>query len=303
MMIRYQIHNWHQYYETAETRKLKNLLWVPTPNKHDGVGFRRIARHPRAVEIFCAWNLILQIASKCQARGVLEDDNGPLTATDCGDKTGFPDEIFEVAFEVLSDPKIRWIDKIPVEDGKQEILPKSPEKTHISAGKTGFSPAVPGENGISSGLNRREGKEGKEGNKRLKQPPATPPAEKIPSAQKPAQPVFLKSGQPQKDKPPAFVLHGQPISGAFWQKMVNYCGNAFDAGKVFWRAWVRSPNNIIAYIQAGLSPPDRYAFLPLAEESDNPEAVRDWIETNILKYRDQPHQIGEILKTAFTGAA
>lgn len=99
-------------FEIAQSRKYKRLGWVAIPNRHDGKGFRRIARQPKATDIFTAWILILQVASKQDTRGLLVDGDGPLAAEDLADKTGYPEEIFEKAFKVLSEPKIGWLEKV-----------------------------------------------------------------------------------------------------------------------------------------------------------------------------------------------
>lgn len=70
-MKAYRIANWNDHYETAESRRIKALLWVATPNRHDSVGFCLLLRHPNGMAHYGAWNLILQVASKCSTRGLL----------------------------------------------------------------------------------------------------------------------------------------------------------------------------------------------------------------------------------------
>ena len=107
--ICYAVKDWDKHFENSESRKIKSLTWVPVKNKHDGKGYRRVAAHPKSAQVFCAWNLIVQVASKMPARGVLRDDDGPLTASDLSAKTGFPEHIFEEAFKALSDNKVGWL--------------------------------------------------------------------------------------------------------------------------------------------------------------------------------------------------
>jgi hypothetical protein len=64
-------------------------------------------------EIFTAWVLILQIASKMPTRGVLADEDGPLTAEDFSYMTGFDEKIFSKALIALSNPKIGWLGEYP----------------------------------------------------------------------------------------------------------------------------------------------------------------------------------------------
>ena len=116
----YRIKNWDMYYEKAQGRRCKKASWVAIPNKHDGKGFRRVAKHKRNVELFTAWILIIEVASKMPERGLLVDDDGPLDAEDLADKTGFPAEIFHLAFTVLTEPKIGWIERV----AGNEIVPE-----------------------------------------------------------------------------------------------------------------------------------------------------------------------------------
>lgn len=105
----WSVKDWDSHFENSESRKVKHPRWVPIPNRHDGKGYRRLLKHPRHVEIFCAWCLILQVASRMPVRGVLADEDGDLSPDDLADKTGFEPEIFDLALKVLSDNKIGWI--------------------------------------------------------------------------------------------------------------------------------------------------------------------------------------------------
>jgi hypothetical protein len=105
----YAVPDWHKHFENAESRKYKSLTWVPMKNKHDGKGYRRVSRNPKSIQVFCAWCLIVQVASKMPVRGILHDDDGPLTASDLSDKTDFPASIFELAFKVLVEEHIGWL--------------------------------------------------------------------------------------------------------------------------------------------------------------------------------------------------
>lgn len=122
MELCYAIKDWDKHFENSESRKVKSLTWVPVKNKHDGKGYRRVVAHPKSVQVFCAWNLIVQVASRTPRRGVLRDEDGPLTTSDLAFKTGFPESIFEVAFQVLTEPKIGWLVRSPSDD-----IPEAPE--------------------------------------------------------------------------------------------------------------------------------------------------------------------------------
>jgi len=109
----YSIRNWADHYEIAQSRRENsNLKWVAVPNKHDGKSYKRLFKlFPKiAVEMYGAWQLIVQVASKCKTRGVLADEDGPLTAKDLSDKTCAPEKTFAKAFQVFSHPEIKWLD-------------------------------------------------------------------------------------------------------------------------------------------------------------------------------------------------
>jgi hypothetical protein len=112
----YRIKDWDRHFEVAQSRaavkRLKSPRWIALPVKHDGKGLRRIAAHPRGAEIFAAWVLIVQVAAKMQVRGLLVDDSEPLDAEDMHFKTGFPVQIFEIAFDFLSHKKVAWLEVV-----------------------------------------------------------------------------------------------------------------------------------------------------------------------------------------------
>lgn len=121
----YSITDWQKRYETHESRKLKRMAWVPVPNAHDGLSFRRLIAMKNGAEIFGAWCLILQVASKMEVRGVLENSTGPLDATDLAAMTGASEKLFETALSVLSSSKIGWISRSAGTPGNETgIIPE-----------------------------------------------------------------------------------------------------------------------------------------------------------------------------------
>ncbi len=108
----YAVRNWDNLFEVAQSRRnRKSHSWVAMPNKHDGKTFRRLMDRADAVEVYGAWCLIVQVASKCPTRGVLADADGPLTADDLSLKTGGKAKIFEKSLEVLSSKDIGWLSR------------------------------------------------------------------------------------------------------------------------------------------------------------------------------------------------
>jgi len=108
----YRIKDWSANFEKAQSRKCKKTYWVALSNRHDGKSYRRIMAHPRQAEVFAAWVLMVQIASRCEPRGLLIDDNEGLDADDMAFSTGLNKESFELALEVLCQKKIGWLERI-----------------------------------------------------------------------------------------------------------------------------------------------------------------------------------------------
>lgn len=109
-MKSYRIRNWENLFENNRSRTVKDLSWVAIPNRHDGENFSAIMLHPKGAEIFAAWVLILQVASRCQPRGSLLRDGGkPHTPKTLSIKTRAPEEWFVIALEFLAN-ETDWIE-------------------------------------------------------------------------------------------------------------------------------------------------------------------------------------------------
>jgi hypothetical protein len=107
----YAIKDWDKRYENHETRKLKRKLeYVLVPNQHDGRSFRRLISHPDGTALLGVWLLLLEIASKMPKRGILADENGPLSVEDMSLMTGAGKETFIRGLEALASKKVGWIE-------------------------------------------------------------------------------------------------------------------------------------------------------------------------------------------------
>lgn len=117
-MTIYHIARWNEIYENNRSRTVKDLDWVPIPNKHDGEQYSRLMRRKDAAQIFAAWILILEVASRCHPRGTLLRSGGtPHDPESLSIKTRAPEAWFEMALPVLAE--IGWLD---VEKHEQSTL-------------------------------------------------------------------------------------------------------------------------------------------------------------------------------------
>ncbi len=92
----YRIANWDELFENNRSRELKNLDWVPIPNKQDGDGYTELLDHKNGAAHLGAWTALLQLASKCETRGKLMRNTGePHCAASISRRTRIPKEILE----------------------------------------------------------------------------------------------------------------------------------------------------------------------------------------------------------------
>ena len=99
-----RVKDWDKHFEIAQSRKHpdRKHSWVAVPNKHDGETYALLWQQENAAEIFAAWILILQVASKSHPRGTLvRADGSPLDAGALALKTRAPKHIFDRAMPFL----------------------------------------------------------------------------------------------------------------------------------------------------------------------------------------------------------
>lgn len=117
----YSINRWDELFENNRSRGLSSLKWVVIPNKHDGETYSSLITHTNGAQMFAAWVLLVQVASKCPKRGVLmRQDGSPLTASALSIKTRAPIEWFQTTLEWLEQNsdwiKVEVVNDVPVRD-------------------------------------------------------------------------------------------------------------------------------------------------------------------------------------------
>lgn len=108
-----RIRDWEKHFENNRTRDMKNMSWIPVPNKHDGDGYTILVDHKNGAAHLGAWMVILQVASKCDPRGTLLRGNGrPHNAGSISRVTRIPEQIIEEAVNRLCGDEIGWLEII-----------------------------------------------------------------------------------------------------------------------------------------------------------------------------------------------
>jgi len=100
--------DWNEHFEKSQTRKIAKHSWVAVPNKHDGLGLKKMLREENGLEIFAIWIFLIQIASKCETRGILADEKGRgYSIDDIALKVGCKTQTVECAIPFLV--SINWV--------------------------------------------------------------------------------------------------------------------------------------------------------------------------------------------------
>ena len=119
-----KVAQWGETYENSDTRKRKTLFWVLVPNRHDTRGFCKLMRREDGLEVFGAWNILLQLASRCSVRGELAGSNGEAySAEDVANMTRTDPDKITNAIDVLTE--IGWLHSDDLPPHSDDLPPHS----------------------------------------------------------------------------------------------------------------------------------------------------------------------------------
>jgi hypothetical protein len=113
--LAYRVRHWgNGMFELKATngRRGSAMPWVAVPTKHDGKGFLRLMNRDHTGAAYGCWVLLLAVAAKCPVRGILADDDGPLTIDDIAIKTRTAAESMRTAIDALMSPEVGWIEQV-----------------------------------------------------------------------------------------------------------------------------------------------------------------------------------------------
>lgn len=141
-----RIVNWDKHFENNRTREMREMAWVPVPNKQDGDGYTELIDHHEGPAHYGAWIALLHVASKCQPRGTLLRDAplGPHTMISLARMTRFPTAVLEAAVARLK--AIGWVEAISLETKESQDGAEKPQEGAPSRARRRASvpfPSVP----------------------------------------------------------------------------------------------------------------------------------------------------------------
>lgn len=115
-----RVRDWDAIYENNRSRGYKRLNWVPIPNRMDGDGYTELVDHPGGAAHLGVWVAMVQVASRCEPRGVLMRDGGrPHDAASLARVTRLPAGIFDEAIPRLLG-SIGWLESVSVDEIQQD---------------------------------------------------------------------------------------------------------------------------------------------------------------------------------------
>ena len=133
-MMFYRVRDWSAF-EVNRTREMKVMQWIAMPIKLDGNGYSAIMDLDDGGMIFGFWNAILQVAGRCEERGVLKSSSGKaLDYKSLARMTRFKKDDVKRALDVLSgavEDDIDWLE-IVLEEGEGAEIP------HEGAGRVRY---------------------------------------------------------------------------------------------------------------------------------------------------------------------
>ena len=103
------IKDWDTAFECAASRKLAKVTYLQLRCKVDGLAYRRLMRRTGGLEAYGVFMALVQVAAKCDVRGVLARDGKPLSMIDLEDLTSIPKDAIEKAIEILTLADIGWL--------------------------------------------------------------------------------------------------------------------------------------------------------------------------------------------------
>lgn len=116
----YRISGWSEQFENNRSRTVKDLAWVAIPNRHDGENYTAVITSKDGAEIFSAWVLMVQVASRCQPRGtLLRGNRTPHDSASLAIKTRAPKSWFDKALKFLIE-NTDWLEIEELAEGCQE---------------------------------------------------------------------------------------------------------------------------------------------------------------------------------------
>ena len=138
--LAYAIKRWSSRFENAQSRRTKDLNHSLTPHELNSTHLETLMSKEGGPVALAVWHILIQLATRCPQRGLLVDEDGPLTDKTIAKACHLPEEEVSKALSLLMSESIGWLDIV---ECPQQILvtgsmrsgrkgrPKMPEVLHV----------------------------------------------------------------------------------------------------------------------------------------------------------------------------
>ncbi len=138
--LAYAIKRWSSRFENAQSRRTKDLNHSLTPHELNSTHLEHLMSKEGGPTALAVWHILIQLATRCPQRGLLVDEDGPLTDKTIAKACHLTEAQVSKALSLLMSESIDWLDIVGC---PQQILvtgsmrsgrkgrPKMPEVLHV----------------------------------------------------------------------------------------------------------------------------------------------------------------------------
>ena len=108
--VAYAIKRWSSRFENAQSRRTKDLNHSLTPHELNSTHLEHLMGQEGGVIALAVWHILIQLATRCPQRGLLVNEEGPLTEAAIAKACHLPESQVSRALDLLTSDAIGWLD-------------------------------------------------------------------------------------------------------------------------------------------------------------------------------------------------
>lgn len=108
--LAYSITRWSSRFENAQSRRIKDPSHTLTPHELDSSQLEHLMTQEGGPTALAVWHILTQLATRCSQRGLLVNEDGPLTDEVIAQACHLPEEKVARALNLLTSEALGWVD-------------------------------------------------------------------------------------------------------------------------------------------------------------------------------------------------
>lgn len=108
--LAYTITRWSNRFENAQSRRIKDPSHTLTPHELDSRQLEYLMTQDGGPIALAVWHILTQLATRCPQRGLLVNEDGPLTDEAIAQACHLPEETVARALNLLTSDTLGWVD-------------------------------------------------------------------------------------------------------------------------------------------------------------------------------------------------